>query len=105
MLTIKNATTTSNTQNAVRYSNKIILKDKFSNSNKHVKVISKTKYSENKSTPHKPTNVTEAIVAFNNEMNNFITALSKIGNVDKRWLAISKTDIEKGIMCLERSIN
>jgi bacterioferritin (cytochrome b1) len=33
-----------------------------------------------------------------------ITALEELPNVDKRWLAIAKTDLQKGFMSLVRSI-
>ncbi len=34
----------------------------------------------------------------------FIDALDFIDNTDKRWLAIAKTDLQKGFMALVRSI-
>ncbi len=34
----------------------------------------------------------------------FIKALESIGSTDKRWLAIAKTDLQKGFMSLVRSI-
>ena len=36
---------------------------------------------------------------------DFIYELEKNGYVDKRWLAIAKTDLQKAFMSLRRSIN
>ena len=36
---------------------------------------------------------------------DFINELEKNGYVDKRWLAIAKTDLQKAFMSLHRSIN
>lgn len=38
------------------------------------------------------------------EVGEFIEYLSKTGYEDKRWLAIAKTDLQKGFMSLTRSI-
>ena len=38
------------------------------------------------------------------EVGDFIEYLSKTGYEDKRWLAIAKTDLQKGFMSLTRSI-
>jgi hypothetical protein len=35
---------------------------------------------------------------------NVISELEKIESIDKRWLAIAKTDLQKGFMSLIRSI-
>jgi hypothetical protein len=37
-------------------------------------------------------------------LGNVISALEKRDDVDKRWLAIAKTDLQKGMMALVRSI-
>lgn len=34
----------------------------------------------------------------------FITTLETLPDIDKRWLAIAKTDLQKGFMALVRSI-
>lgn len=34
----------------------------------------------------------------------FVAQLEKNGSIDKRWLAIAKTDLQKGIMFLVRAI-
>jgi hypothetical protein len=39
-----------------------------------------------------------------NRVGQFITELEQVAGVDKRWLAIAKTDLQKGIMFLVRSI-
>lgn len=38
------------------------------------------------------------------QVGDFIDELEKNGYVDKRWLAISKTDLQKAFMALTRSI-
>lgn len=38
------------------------------------------------------------------QVGDFIEHLSKTGYDDKRWLAIAKTDLQKGFMSLTRSI-
>lgn len=38
------------------------------------------------------------------EVGVFIENLDKLEDVDKRWLAIAKTDLQKGFMSLTRSI-
>ena len=40
-----------------------------------------------------------------NQVGDFIDELEKNGYVDKRWLAIAKTDLQKAFMSLRRSIN
>lgn len=42
--------------------------------------------------------------ALASEVGDFIEYLSKTGYEDKRWLAIAKTDLQKGFMSLTRSI-
>lgn len=42
--------------------------------------------------------------ALASEVGDFIEHLSKTGYDDKRWLAIAKTDLQKGFMSLTRSI-
>lgn len=42
--------------------------------------------------------------AFANQVGEFIETLEKSNDVDKRWLAIAKTDLQKGFMSLVRSI-
>ena len=39
-----------------------------------------------------------------NQVGDFIDELEKNGYVDKRWLAIAKTDLQKAFMSLTRSI-
>ena len=39
------------------------------------------------------------------QVGDFIDELEKNGYVDKRWLAIAKTDLQKAFMSLRRSIN
>lgn len=39
------------------------------------------------------------------QVGDFILELEKNGYVDKRWLAIAKTDLQKAFMSLRRSIN
>lgn len=39
-----------------------------------------------------------------NQVGDFIDELEKNGYVDKRWLAIAKTDLQKSFMVLTRSI-
>ena len=39
------------------------------------------------------------------QVGGFILELEKNGYVDKRWLAIAKTDLQKAFMSLRRSIN
>ena len=39
-----------------------------------------------------------------NQAGDFIDELEKNGYVDKRWLAIAKTDLQKAFMSLTRSI-
>ena len=38
------------------------------------------------------------------QVGNTIEKLENINSIDKRWLAISKTDLQKGFMSLIRSI-
>lgn len=38
------------------------------------------------------------------EIGELITNLETISSIDKRWLAIAKTDLQKGFMSLIRSI-
>lgn len=38
------------------------------------------------------------------ELGNLISKLESDEDIDKRWLAIAKTDLQKGIMSLVRSI-
>lgn len=42
--------------------------------------------------------------ALANQVGEFIETLEKSNDVDKRWLAIAKTDLQKGFMSLVRSI-
>lgn len=42
--------------------------------------------------------------ALANQVGEFIETLEKSDDVDKRWLAIAKTDLQKGFMSLVRSI-
>lgn len=42
--------------------------------------------------------------ALANQVGDFIQELEKNGYVDKRWLAIAKTDLQKAFMSLRRSI-
>ena len=42
--------------------------------------------------------------ALANQVGDFIQELEKNGYVDKRWLAIAKTDLQKAFMALTRSI-
>lgn len=37
-------------------------------------------------------------------MGELVEKLEKIENLDKRWLAIGKTDLQKGLMGLTRSV-
>ena len=39
------------------------------------------------------------------QVGDFILELEKNGYVDKRWLAIAKTDLQKAFMSLRHSIN
>jgi len=39
-----------------------------------------------------------------NEFEKLFENLANVDSVDKRWLAIAKTDLQKGIMALVRSI-
>lgn len=39
-----------------------------------------------------------------NDMGLFMDSLNANENIDKRWLVIAKTDLQKGFMCLIRSI-
>ena len=39
-----------------------------------------------------------------NQVGEFVESLEKSDTVDKRWLAIAKTDLQKGFMSLVRSI-
>lgn len=38
------------------------------------------------------------------EVGNTIEKLESVNNIDKRWLAIAKTDLQKGFMSLIRAI-
>ena len=38
------------------------------------------------------------------QVGNFIDSLETRGEIDKRWLAIGKTDLQKGFMAIVRSI-
>jgi len=38
------------------------------------------------------------------QVGNLIEKLESINSIDKRWLAIAKTDLQKGFMSLVRSI-
>lgn len=38
------------------------------------------------------------------QVGNLINKLEKLPSIDKRWLAIAKTDLQKGFMSLVRSI-
>lgn len=38
------------------------------------------------------------------EVGELIANLETVGSIDKRWLAIAKTDLQKGFMSLVRSI-
>ena len=49
----------------------------------------------------KATEKTEELAS---QVGDFIDELEKNGYVDKRWLAISKTDLQKAFMALTRSI-
>lgn len=42
--------------------------------------------------------------ALASQVDDFIQELEKNGYVDKRWLAIAKTDLQKAFMALTRSI-
>ena len=42
--------------------------------------------------------------ALANQVGDFIQELEKNGYVNKRWLAIAKTDLQKAFMALTRSI-
>ena len=42
--------------------------------------------------------------ALASQVGDFIQELEKNGYVDKRWLAIAKTDLQKAFMALTRSI-
>ncbi len=39
-----------------------------------------------------------------NTVGYIIETLEELPGIDKRWLAIAKTDLQKGFMCLTRSI-
>ena len=45
-----------------------------------------------------------AIKDWGNDIGEFIDALEDNFDVDQRWLAIAKTDLQKGFMSLVRSI-
>ena len=38
------------------------------------------------------------------QVGSLFTDMEKISDIDKRWLAIAKTDLQKGFMALVRSI-
>lgn len=38
------------------------------------------------------------------ELEGFILGLESTDSIDKRWLAIAKTDLQKGFMSLTRSV-
>lgn len=42
--------------------------------------------------------------AFAEKVGRFIYSMEQVESVDKRWLAIAKTDLQKGFMALVRSI-
>ncbi len=48
---------------------------------------------------------TEKTEELADQVGGFILELEKNGYVDKRWLAIAKTDLQKAFMSLRRSIN
>lgn len=48
---------------------------------------------------------TEKTEELADQIGGFILELEKNGYVDKRWLAIAKTDLQKAFMSLRRSIN
>ena len=48
---------------------------------------------------------TEKTEELADQAGGFILELEKNGYVDKRWLAIAKTDLQKAFMSLRRSIN
>ena len=48
---------------------------------------------------------TEKMEELASQAGDFINELEKNGYVDKRWLAIAKTDLQKAFMSLRRSIN
>lgn len=47
---------------------------------------------------------TEKTEELADQVGGFILELEKNGYVDKRWLAIAKTDLQKAFMSLRRSI-
>lgn len=44
------------------------------------------------------------IKASGNDLGAMIESLEKIPTIDKRWLAIAKTDLQKGFMSLTRAV-
>lgn len=44
------------------------------------------------------------IKALGVELNNLISTLDNLPDTDKRWVSIGKTDLQKGIMSLVRSV-
>ena len=48
---------------------------------------------------------TEKTEELADQVGGFILELEKNSYVDKRWLAIAKTDLQKAFMSLRRSIN
>ena len=49
-------------------------------------------------------NLMNEIKSVGNELGNLIEMLESIPTIDKRWLSIGKTDAQKGIMAIVRSI-
>lgn len=45
-----------------------------------------------------------SIKDFGSELQDYFDGLETVDSVDKRWLAIAKTDLQKGLMALVRSV-
>jgi len=48
--------------------------------------------------------LTNTIKSVAEQVGSLFTDMEKISDIDKRWLAIAKTDLQKGFMALVRSI-
>lgn len=44
------------------------------------------------------------IKSLGSDLDDLITALDNLPDTDKRWVSIGKTDLQKGIMALVRSV-
>lgn len=50
------------------------------------------------------TDMINRIKKFGIELDGYFTGLEATDSIDKRWLAIAKTDLQKGFMSLVRSV-